>query len=353
MKITFFIGSMSNGGAERVISLLANHYAKKDWDVEIALLLENKVGYTLDNRIKIVDLTKGGNSYFKNLPFWLKSIRRYLKASNPDKVVSFVGRINALVLMSSIGIKVPVIVSERNDPRHDGRGKAMLWCCNECYKKRASAIVFQTEYELTCFSDSLLKKSHIVPNPVSLNDEPSKPEGLRIVTAGRLTQQKNHAMLIDAISLIKDDFPKMSVDIFGDGTLKDFLQKKIDEQKLGETVTLWGNVFDLHTRIKNASIFVMTSDYEGLSNALIEAMMLGIPCISTDYPGVSEIIEDGTNGILVKRNNYKGLAKAIKQVLTDDALRQKLSENALKTAQNYKTEIVIKKWEDVIEKDYK
>lgn len=352
MKISFFIGSMCNGGAERVISILANRYAEKGWDVEIAVLLENEVGYPLDNRIKIVDLTKSSGSYFKNLPFWIGNIRKYLKMSKPDRVVSFVGRINALVLMSSIGIKIPVIVSERNDPRHDGRGKLMLLCCDELYKRKASAVVFQTKYESTCFSSVLEKKSHIVPNPVEIKDEPSKPEECRIVTAGRLTGQKNHAMLIDAISQIKCEFPEISVDIFGDGALKETLLNKTKELSLEETIIFHGNVSDLHTKIKNATVFVMTSEFEGLSNALIEAMMLGLACISTDYPGADEIVADGENGIIIKRNDSEGLANALRKLLKDGELRQKLSLNALKTADVYKAEIVIKQWENVIEKDY-
>ena len=109
MKIVFFIGSLAGGGAERVISILANHYASKDWQVEIVLLLKNEVGYKLDEKIKIVDLSGKHGSYFKNLPGWIAGIRKYIKTSKPDRVVSFIGRINVLVLMSTLGMKVPVL----------------------------------------------------------------------------------------------------------------------------------------------------------------------------------------------------------------------------------------------------
>jgi len=343
---------MCNGGAERVISILASQYAAKGWEVEIALLLENKVGYDLNSKINIVDLTGKSRSYFVNLPFWVKSIRKYLKRSKPDRVVSFVGRINALVLMSSFGIKIPIIVSERNDPKHDGRGRFILWCCNHFYKEKASAVVFQTKYEASCFSQSLASKSYIVPNPVEIKDEPSEAEGCVIVTAGRLVKQKNHVMLIDAVKLLKEDIPDVSAEIFGDGSLKESLQIKIDDLRLSDRIKLCGNVSDLHSRIKKARVFVMTSEFEGLSNALIEAMMMGLPCISTDYPGADEIIEHGVNGMIVPRNNVQALAEALKYILSDASVRQKLSEGAVKTASSYKTEIVMKAWENVIEQTF-
>jgi len=345
---------MRKGGAERVISILANHYSAKGWNVEIVLLLENKVGYDLDRNINIVDLTGKKSSYFGNLPLWIKDIRNYLKRSRPDRVVSFVGRINALVLMSSVGIRIPVIVSERNDPRHDGRSRFMLWCCDCFYRKKASAVIFQTKYEASCFSPSLASKSYVVPNPVETRDGPAEAEarGCVIVTAGRLVEQKNHAMLIDAANLLKEDIPDVSVNIFGDGPLRKSLQSKIDALKMSDRIKLCGSVSDLHSRIKKASVFVLTSEFEGLSNALIEAMMLGLPCISTDYPGADEIIEHGVNGMIVPRNHARALSEALKYILSDAGVRQKLAGQAVKAAASYKTEIAIKAWENVIEQTF-
>ena len=350
MKIVFFIGSMNGGGAERVISILANHYSSKGWDVEIALLLKNEVGYKLEDNIKIVDLTGKHGSYFKNLPAWVRGIRKYLKKSKPDRVVSFIGRINALVLMSTFGMKVPVIVSERNDPKHDGRGEMMLSLCNRSYGyKRCRAIVHQTKYEESCFDSSLAKKSHIIPNPVAVHAERTSEEPFRIVTAGRLTAQKNHAMLIEAVSMLKDEFPQLSLDIYGDGERKAQLQSLIDENGMSDRITLRGNVSDLHSRIANAGLFVMTSEFEGLSNALLEAMMLGLPCISTDYPGADELIRHRENGILVPRGDTERLCEAIRQILTDADIREKLSKQARETSEAYKKEAVLKLWESVIE----
>lgn len=350
MKIVFFIGSLAGGGAERVISILANHYASKDWQVEIALLLKNEVGYKLDKKIKIVDLSGKHGSYFKNLPGWIAGIRKYLKTSKPDRVVSFIGRINVLVLMSTLGMKVPVVASERNDPKHDGRGNFMLALCNKSYSfKHCKAIVHQTKYEESCFDDKLAQKSFVIPNPVETKAVRKELDKFRIVTAGRLTDQKNHPMLINAVSKLGKEFPSLTADIYGDGYLKEKLNELVDENNMTGRITLCGNVSDLHDRIANAGIFVMTSEFEGLSNALLEAMMLGLPCISTLYPGVDEVIDDGKNGILVQRGDVDSLAGQIKRVLTDDDLRTELSRQALLTSEAYKKEQVLKLWENVIE----
>ena len=349
MKISFFIGSMRRGGAERVISILANHYASKGWDVEIALLLENTVGYDLNHKIKIVDLTCVGNSYIDNLPKWLVKIRKYIKKSKPDRIVSFIGRINVLVLNACIGLKVPIIVSERNDPKRDGRSALMLKICEVSYKK-AKAIVFQTKYQQTCFSRKLHSKSHVIVNPVTVNSIISSPSEERVVTAGRLLPQKNQQMMIKAIGKLRTQFPNIKLDIYGDGSLKQELQNLIEQLDLAANVQLHGNVMDLHEKIASGTVFVMTSEFEGLPNALIEAMMLGLPCISTDYDGVEEVIENNRTGILIPCNDVDALVEAITRILSDRLYADLLKTNALKTTKKYKQEYVLKEWQEVIER---
>lgn len=346
MRITFFIGGMFRGGAERVISILANHYAEIGWNVDIVVLLYSGVEYELDKRIRVIEMIQKG-SYFKGIPKWIKQIRYYVKTEKPNRIVSFVGRINVLVRLSLLGSRIPIITSERNDPRHDGRGKLMLWLCNWCYK-HVSAVVFQTKYERDCFSKSLEKNCYIIPNPISVACEKKEPIGCRIVTAGRLHPQKNQRMLVDAFSMVYTNRSNASLEIYGSGILKDKLKNQIDDLGLSNCALLPGNILDLHERIADATVFVMTSEYEGLSNALLEAMMLGLPCITTDYPGASEVIENGKNGLLVPCGDSVALAQAIDNVLTNDSLRKRLIESGLKTAANYRQDVVLKMWEQVI-----
>ena len=351
MHIVFFIGRMVRGGAERVIYILANNYAKKGWDVDIALLLKNEVDYNqfpLDKSIRIIDLSESDSSYIRNAFKWIKSIRAYVNHTKPNCIVSFVGRINALVLTSTIGLHVPVIVSERNDPRHDGRGRIMQAYCSLIYQ-RAAAVIFQTEYEKSCFSNSLNKKSYVIPNPVSVSNVGGiKPNPFEISTAGRLEPQKNHKMLIDAISIVKETHPAVRCEIYGEGSLQYELEERIKQLGLENHVHLPGTKTDINMLVSRSSIFVMTSNYEGLSNALIEAMMLGKACITTDYCGSTELIHDNENGLIVHRGEARELADKIIKLFEDGDLRSKLSINAKKTAEKYNSKTVLKDWERTI-----
>ena len=351
MKISFFIGSMISGGAERVISLLANEYAQNGWNVEIVLMLKNEVNrkqFVLDSRIQIVDLSIKEGAYKRNALKWLKSIRHYVKKEKPDCIISFIGRINALVLTATMGVNIPILVSERNDPKHDGRSKLMQWYCNRIYR-RASAIVYQTNYEKSCFDRRLDEKSYIIPNPVEVVDDYNKNENeFEISTAGRLVKQKNHALLIEAISYVKEQFPQVRCYIYGEGTLRCQLEQQVTQLGLNKYVFLPGNKTDINNWVAKSSIFVMPSDYEGLSNALIEAMMQGKACISTNYPGANELIKNGENGLIVHCGDSKELAYAINTLLGKKELRKKLGDEAMADSKKFKKEYVIEQWKNVI-----
>ncbi len=349
MKIAFFIGHMGYGGAERVISLLANDYCRRGWDTDIVMLLSRDLAQRLEPGVRLVDLSLGGGPYLKRAPYWLRQIRGYLKREKPDCVVSFIGRINALVLTAALGMKIPIVVSERNDPRHDGRGKGMLAFCDALYKT-ARAVVFQTKAEQACFSEAVKAKGVIIPNPVSTEGVSRRePKGFHVVTAGRLAEQKNQKMLMDAMALVRREIPEVSCTIYGEGELRQELESYVREKGLADTVFLPGHALDIHKKIADASAFVLTSEYEGLPNALIEAMMLGIPCVTTDYPGSEEVVEDGVTGLIVPRRDAEALAKKLIALARDGELGENLGEKARQEAEKYRTENVIAQWQNVIE----
>lgn len=349
MRIAFFISHVGRGGAERVISILANEYADKGWNVDIVMLLANDVENKLLPQIRTISLVGKSKKYINNAGYWLYNIRQYVRREKPDRVVSFVGRINALVLTATLGLKTPIIVSERNDPRHDGRGNAMLWYCNMIYH-RAQAIVFQNQYEQSCFSASLNSKGFVVPNPVEVSATKSEKEyEFTVSTAGRLHPQKNHRMLIDAMEIVHRTCPFVKCRIYGDGILHEELQNYIIEKCLINTVTLEGNHSDIHEKLAECSLFVMTSEYEGLSNALIEAMMIGLPCISTDYPGADELITNNINGRLIKRGDAQELANTIIEMYNNVDIKNRIAKQGKEDADAYKKERVLMQWHQVID----
>lgn len=346
-KISFFLGSMGRGGAERVISILSSEFANNGWNTHICLLLFNRVDYELDKSTKIFDFTGLISSRLKRIPYWLQSIRHYVKKEKPDVIISFAARINVLVLLATLGLHVKVIVSERNDPKHDGRGIITRLMVRLLYSF-ANKIVFQTKRSLQYFPKNILKKGEVIPNPISVSCYASNQKKKKIVTVGRLTKQKNQSMLISAFANIRKDFPDYELYIYGDGEQKGNLIALSEVLNVRNHVHFEGNIPNVHEEIADAELFVLSSDYEGLSNALLEALMMGIPCISTNCAGADEFINNETNGLLVHVGNEFDLCNAMKKVLGDDLLRIKFARNAKINSTSFEKDVVLKQWMNVI-----
>lgn len=348
-RIVFLIGSMRRGGAERVISILANHYAKSDWDVDILTLLDSKNDYKLDNRVKVISIAEEGKSRAKQLPTWLKAIRKYISMNKPDRVVSFIARINIITLLSCIGLKQKVLISERNDPRADGRSPIIALATRILYPL-AGRVVFQTQWAKECFSKRIQQRSLIIPNPINVELEtlkPSKKKG--IIAVGRLVEQKNHRLLIRAFKVVHDKFPQYKLYIYGEGHLREELTGLIKELEMEQFVFLPGQISNIHQKMAESEMFVLSSNYEGLSNALLEAMSIGLPVVSTDCAGSNELIRDRENGLIVSKESEKKLVDAISHLITDKTLREKVASGAIADSKKFRKEVVLKQWVNTIE----
>lgn len=349
-KIVLFTGSMGRGGAERVISILSNYLSERGWDVTIIMLLHDITdGYSLDERVKIINfLPKSPISTPKKILRNIKLVRAYIKKEKPDVAVSFMAQNILISGIACRGLNIKFIASERIDPAKVKRNMAYKKVLENIYRK-ANKVIFQTKRAKEYFNTEIQKNSVIIGNPVSVSclaeDNPKK----KIVTAGRLTTQKNHKMLIEAFGQLAGKYSDYCLEIYGEGPCREELEKQIQEKGLHERVFLKGSSNKLHECICDSQIFVLSSDFEGLSNALIEAMMMGIPCISTDCAGSDEVIENGKNGLLVPVGNGQELRNAIEKLIEDADLRKKISENGKKRAEIFKTENIIEKWMDVIE----
>lgn len=347
-RITFVIGGMTRGGAERVISILANQYVADGWQVDVVMLLLNKVEYKLNKNIRLIDMTNKSKSRILGVPQWVISFRKYVKENNPDILVSFVARINIVVLMATLGLKKKIIISERNDPAMDGRSKGIDILTKILYKK-ATKIVFQTKRVCEYFSKSLQDHSVIIPNPISVKQIVRNVHVNKIVSVGRLAVQKNQKMLIDAFTGVQEKYPDYQLWIYGEGDLREELEAYINSSCLEEKVFLPGNVSDIHAQISDAEMFVLSSNYEGLSNALLEAMMMGLPCISTDCAGSDEYIENGYNGLLVSVGNRDELYNAMLKFIDDRNLREEIALHGKESVQKCDSSSVVKQWQSVIE----
>lgn len=346
-KISFVIGEMRRGGAERVISVLANNYAQHGWNVDIITLFGDNSEYKLDNRIKIrfISSNVDSNNYYKSSLSWIPQIRNYVIKEKPDYIVPFITRIGLLTIISTLGLNCSIIVSERNDPKHDRRSLLIRILTNLLFP-RAYKVVFQTLRVQSYYSKRIRSNSVVIENPISVSVKAGIPSK-RIISAGRLQPQKNQKLLINAFS----DFIKIQSDysltIYGEGPLRKDLEKLILDLGLQNKVFLPGNINDLHQQYIDADMFVLSSDYEGMSNALMEAMMIGLPCVSTKCAGSDEIIQDHLNGLLVDVKDQESLCEAMLEIATNRELNNRLREKAIETSHRFSHDSIFEKWNEI------
>lgn len=342
-KIAFFTGSMTRGGAEKVISLLASDYSLKGYSVEIVCVLSKENEYPLDAKVCVKDLSSSSKLLA------IKRIKQYLAENSPDIVLVFMWQICLLFgLASSRNRRYRLIMSERNDPRRPFKRRIFSWLINSQYKK-ADTLVIQTESVRKCLPGSLKKKCIVIPNPIKISTESSIESEKTIVTAGRLEHQKNQLMLIDAFFEFSKTHQDYSLEIFGEGRMRKKLEKRIKDLNLSGKVFLRGNVPNLHERIKKAEMFVLSSDYEGLPNALLEAMAMGMPVISTAFPGSEDYIKNKKNGITIKKGDKNALVLAMNYLSENKSERVRMGAAGKDTVSELTTKSVLSKWSRIID----
>jgi len=347
-RIAFVIGGMGCGGAERVISILANSYADSGWQVDILRLLNRQYAYKLRDNIRLIDFCNENKPRLLYLPVWIYKIRKYIKKNKPDKIVSFIARINVITLIAGLGLGRDIIISERNNPRVDGR-TFIVKIATYLFYPLANKIIFQTKAEQDCFPAYIRRKSVIIPNPVKVQVYAAEKRTKKIVCAGRLTRVKNHRMLINAFARVRTEHPQYHLYIYGEGPERANLQAQIKRLGLEGYAFLPGNVENLHEQMADAEIFVLSSYYEGLSNALVEAMMMGLPCISTRYDGVSELIRHGKNGLLVRPDDDEQLYRMLNILIKDKEKALHIGRMGQMSVEHMKTENCLPVWRSCIE----
>lgn len=350
-KIVFIISSLGSGGAERVVCSLANELTERGYQIEIILVANGHMAYNLSDKVKLVCLSceerhmglNGLQRTFKRIA----EIRKAIKQSRADVAVSFMSDTNIDVCFAACGLKTKVIVSERNDPAIDpaSRMKRILRKIAYC---RGNGFVFQTPDAQAYFSHRIQKHSCIILNPLT-SELPIPYEGdreKRIVAVGRLTKQKNYPMLFGAFSEFIRTKPEYILEIYGEGPLENDLQADLRRKNLHNRVVLKGFCKDVHQQIRTAAFFVMTSDFEGMPNALIEAMALGLPCISTDCPcgGPRMLIHHGENGLLIPVKDQQALVNAMYQMAHDPKAAAQMGRNACRIKEQVQLDTITDQW---------
>lgn len=350
-KVLLYIDSMQKGGAQRVMGVLGKHLCDKG----VTTLLindivpeERKEEYPIDARIQRVfldqDNMKGKDKNFHRV----KKLRKIVKMENPDVILSFMGPPNYRMLMATLGLHCRKVVSVRNDPYKEYGNTRIRRLIAGLLFRLADGCVFQTEMASEYFPKCVRRKSNIILNPVdpTFFDVQWNESENSLITVGRLYPQKNHALLIRAFARLHKDMPEISLKICGKGVEEQRLKQLVQDLRIEDCVHFLGEINDVKEQLKHSSCFVLSSDYEGLPNALMEAMAVGMPAISTDCPcgGPRMLIKQYENGILVPCNDEKSLEKAIIYMMTEKSERIKLGHQAKQSAGRFNTATVMEKW---------
>lgn len=349
MNISFVIGSLRGGGAERVILNLAEKFVEAGHKTSILTITDNLCDY---------EVPEGVNTFFVKPPFSIRGLRlvsRMVALRNMshrlenDVVISFAGA-NVFVAFAFLGAKEKVILSERNDPQILPKGRMARKIRNISYKF-ADALVFQTNDAMKYFSYIDKTKKVIIKNPIG-NNIPSNGNRVNecFINVGRLSEQKNQKLLIDAFAIVSQKYHDVRLKIYGKGPLETYLKHYIESKGLTDRVTLSGHSKILLEEIKNDRYFVLSSDYEGMSNALLEAMALNMTVISTDHPigGAREVISNGENGILVPVKDVDALSEAMIMCLSDPEMADRMAISARYVKDELSLEKITRKWLDLM-----
>ena len=354
--ILFYLSGLEQGGTERVVVNLAEFFWNKGYKVTLATTHQSNNEYSISQGIKRI-LTSPShdfitNSRISNFKIRLTTLRSILREEQPDVVAAFIGKNNMMAILSSVGLHIPVYVAVRGEPMAEYYSRGMRLMAKILFVF-AKGVILQTEQSKDFFPIWIQKKCHILSNPLKtdfLKENLREQVENTIVTVGRCDENKNQKLLIDAFAEIEDRYPNTKVYLYGDGELRSQLIEYVEKLGLSNQILLHGKVEDTRETIKNAGIFVLTSNTEGMPNALIEAMVLGLPVISTNCPcgGPKMLIEEGKNGLLIPVGDKKALADAIIQLLDNPDIRQSLGNQALKLKETLYPEKVNMEWEDYL-----
>ena len=363
MRITLIISTLGPGGAERVMSIMANYWAVRGEYVTLVTIDSSDTDfYPLDPHVQRVGLglMRDSSNFLaalRNNVLRVRRLRQAIRASHPDVVLSFLGRTNVLVLVSTLGLGRPVIVSEHTDPRQNAIGYTWAALRRLLYPRSAAVVVLTNG--LRPWAEGFVKKGavHIIPNPVQVpamafesnGAQGPKGSGRTVAAMGRLNPVKGFDLLLKAFARCAKKHTDWSLMILGEGDERPRLEAMASDLGIKDRVTLPGLVKDPLRILRRTDLFVLSSRYEGFPMALVEAMACKLPVISTDYPsGPQDIVRDGVSAILVPPNDVNALAGAMDRLMANQAERQRLGANAVQVIERFSIEKIMNMWDNLL-----
>ena len=346
MKILLYTSFLSGGGAERVLCQLANGFLE-DNEVVLVASYESENEYLVNKKVKKIYLCKHNSDGFIKQ---VRALRGVLKDEKPDMCISFLPAPNIKLLLANTGLHFKTIISVRNDPSREYSSTLFRLAAKYIYPF-ADGVVFQTTQAKDWFPQKIQNKSEIIMNqvnPVFFNRK--KIASDYWVATGRLNDQKNYPLMIEAFKNVVEKKRDAKLKIYGTGELWDDISRLISTYGLEDNIQLMGKTEDIPKALESAKGFILSSDFEGMPNGLLEAFAMGVPCISTDCPcgGPAMIIRDGINGYLVPVKDVDELYRKIMLIENDDKTAKVISEQAKKDALSYHPDKIIEQWLEYI-----
>ncbi|MFS0774812.1 glycosyltransferase [Neobacillus sp. 3P2-tot-E-2] len=357
-KLLFISRGLGIGGAQKILTFVANSCDRAGYDVSIISIKSTEPTVSINPNVNIVylnvnyDSIKSMNGYRK---FWstinlCRQIRSVIKSVSPNIICAFMPDVLILAQLSSIGLRLPIVGSERDNPYKISMFRLIR---DNIVYSRCNYMVFQTKRAMDIFNRSVKKKSVIIPNPSIPRKTEVKPYvGERkkvILAAGRLDDVKQFDILILAFKKVLNKHKNYFLHIYGEGPSKEKLNQLILKKKLSDNVILKDAVSDVFAIENDCTAFVLSSKSEGIPNVLIEALSIGIPCISTDCePGGPRLLLDGgRRGLLVPVGDTDKLASAICKYIDMPEAAQKFGELGMEVNEEFSPEKISKQWIDI------
>jgi glycosyltransferase involved in cell wall biosynthesis len=363
VKISFVIGSLAMGGAQRVGVHLVDEWVKRGWDVTLIVTYSGGGSpfYSVSPRVRLIylaDLAPKASSGLKGRLARLRSLRSILANDKPDIAVSFMTDANVAMMLASIGLGLRRIVSERTYPPRNSISRVAAWLRRLTYP-RADLVVLQTTRGGQWLNDELPgAKGCVIPNPVVLplpNLQPVldpaalvPPAAKLMLAVGRMADYKGFPILLSAFERLAEHHSDWHLVILGTGPDKGALETRVARSKVSYRIRLPGPAGNLAAWYRRSDLFVMPSLFEGFPNALLEAMAHGCTVVSFDCEtGPSDIIRDGVDGLLVREvGDVDALTAALERLLCDDQLRGALAKQAIAVCDRYSSESIMRMWDD-------
>lgn len=347
-KVAIVAQGLHGGGTERVACMLADYLADREYDVCYIAVYNEKREYYLKDTVPVFFIHTKKTDRLSKLVDRNIQIYNIIKEKQIEEIVSFVT--NEVLLAQMWG--VPTIHTLRNDPEHEDCGFWLRSFRNFAYS-HAKHIVFQTAGAKSYFSEKIQRKGSVIPNPLMIDKMPvwnKETRSKTFVTACRLTKQKNLPMLINAFTCFHQNHQDFSLEIYGEGELREEIDSLINKNSASGYVGLMGRSSRIYDIMSNAYGFVLSSDYEGLSNAMIEALAIGVPSICTDCPpgGARAFIRDGENGLLVPVGDERAMCGALIKLAEDRALCEQISDAAMGIRKILACDTICSEWESLI-----